>query len=303
MRKEFQKKHRHKKSDDWRDEKVWKKANPNLGVSIFVDDLVRKRDKAKHILRQQTSFRRKHCNEWVGSESKWMDVEAWDNCNGPFNPNLLKGKRCIGALDLSSKLDITAFVLVFPPEEETGVYKIMAWFWVPGENIEEKSKEDRCPYDVWRDQGFIEATKGNVVDYRHIRKKIRSLSKLYKIQEIGYDPWNATETAIKLDGEGFEMVEVRQGAKTLSEPMKTIEALVVNKQLAHNGNPVLSWMLDNMVIRSDPNDNIAPSKKMSRQKIDGIVAFISAMARIMGQEDHESVYAQRGLTVLSSRKK
>ena len=99
------------------------------------------------------------------------------------------------------------------------------------------------------------------------------------------------------------MVEVRQGSKTLSEPMKQIEALVVNKQLAHNGNPVLSWMADNLIIRSDPNDNIAPSKKMSRQKIDGMCAFISAMARVMGQEDFESVYKQKGrLVVLKPRK-
>jgi phage terminase large subunit-like protein len=289
--------------DDWRDEKVWIKANPNLGVSQFVDDLQRKASKAKHVLRQQTTFRRKHCNEWVGSEEKWIDLEAWDACNGPFNPDLLKGQKCYGALDLSSKLDITAFVLVFPPPKETGIYKILPFFWIPGENIAEKSKDDRCPYDVWRDQGYIEATTGNVVDYRHIQKKIHSLSKLYKIAEIGFDPWNATETALKLQDDGFEMIEVRQGSKTLSEPMKQIEALIVNKQLAHNGNPVLSWMADNLIVRSDPNDNIAPSKKMSRQKIDGMVAFISAMSRVMNQEDFESVYNKRPLIVLRGKNK
>ena len=297
-------KHKHKAADDWRDEKVWIKANPNLGVSVLVDDLIRKKDKARHILRQQTTFRRKHCNEWVGSEDRWLDVELWDACGKPFNPDLLKGKVCFGALDLSSKLDITAFVLVFPPEDENGVYKIMPYFWVPGENIEEKARKDRCPYDVWRDQGFIEATKGNVVDYRHIQNKILKLSEKYIIQEIGFDPWNATETALKLQSEGFEMVEIRQGAKTLSEPMKAIEAFVVNKQLAHNGNPVLSWMVDNLIVRTDPNDNIAPDKKMSRQRIDGMVATIMAFCRILSQETEDSIYnTSRGIVDLIPKDK
>lgn len=288
------------KDDDWRDPKVWIKANPNLDVSQSTDDLIRKRDKAEHVIRQQTMFRRKHCDEWVGSESKWLLLEDWDRNENKFDIESLIGESCWGGLDLSSKVDITAFVLVFPPETESGLYRIIPYFWVPGidndKDLRAKCKRDRCPYDQWRDDGSIETTSGNMIDNQRIQNKINELSKKYKIREIGFDIWNATETALKLEYDGFKMVEVRQGSKTLSEPMKKIEGLLLNNQLAHNGHPVLRWMADNIVPRPDANDNIAPDKKASRQRIDGMVAMIIAMERVIKhQAKKKSVYARRGL--------
>jgi phage terminase large subunit-like protein len=140
------------------------------------------------------------------------------------------------------------------------------------------------PYDAWVRDGHIEATPGNVIDFQYIIDQILVLVGMFGLQEVGYDPWNATQTAIELQSAGIEMVETRQGYKTMSEPSKQLESLVRSGKLSHNGQPVLRWNAANVTVRTDGNENFMPDKKHSMERIDGIVALVMALSRAMVHE-------------------
>ena len=189
-----------------------------------------------------------------------------------------------------------AFVLLFPPDDENPKWDILPTFWVPEDNMWERVKKDHMPYDRWVKAGYLKTTPGNVVDYKFIRKEINLAHDRYDIQEIGYDPWNAMQTAIDLEDDGFTMIEVRQGYKSMSPPMKEIEALLMGTKMNHGNHPILNWNFDNLNVKPDENDNVKPVKGRDRNKrIDGFVALINAMNRAMEHENNTSVYESRGL--------
>jgi phage terminase large subunit-like protein len=227
-----------------------------------------------------------------------MPLPKWDASAGSIDLEKLRGRKCYAGLDLSSKTDITAFVLVFPPEEPGEPYIIIPFFWIPQDELQEKEERDGVPYRKWVREGYVMTTPGNIIDYRFIRKTINELRELYEIEEIGFDTWNATQFSLELDEDGHTMVPIIQGFKSLSEPMKEFEAQVLAGKLWHGGNPVLRWMVDNVVVRMDPNGNIAPDKKKSTAKIDGIAATLNAMARVIVHQDGSSVYEERGVISL-----
>jgi phage terminase large subunit-like protein len=287
--------------DDWQDEKVWIKSNPNLGVSVLLDGLRAEAAKAKASAVKQNAFRNKRLNEWTEQAVRWMDMEAWDACGAPIDMEELRGRPCFAGIDLSTKIDISAVELVFPPRDETEDWIVSSHFWVPKENIRKRSDNDRVPYDVWAREGYIHATEGNVVDFRAIRQEIKRLSEEdgLLIQQIGFDPWNATEFSTEMQEMGFKVIEVRQGARSLSEPMKLLEALVLQGKVRHGGHPVLRWMASNIAVRSDPNENIAPDKEKSSERIDGMVALVMAISRaIVERDDGPSVYESRGVITI-----
>jgi len=284
------------KDDDFTDPRVWAKANPSLGITIGLDYIRKEAEKAKVQPSYTNVFRRLHLNVWTESHTRWLPKDKWDACATPVIPVELEGRECYGGLDLSRKIDISAFVLVFPPVDEDEPWKVLCFFWVPAENILRRAKRDRVPYDVWHRQGLITATEGDVVDYDVILNDITALGKRFSLREIGFDPWNATQLANDLAAEGFVTVEMRQGPRTLSEPMKFLEERVIGETLAHGGNAVLNWMSDNVEIRMDANENIAPDKSKSTERIDGIVALIMAIGRAMFVESEgPSVYEERGI--------
>jgi len=230
-----------------------------------------------------------------------MDMDNWDACGGEIDIEALRGRACYAGVDLSTKIDISAVVLLFPPRDDAEKWIALPYFFVPEENIRKRADRDRVPYDVWRRDGYIRATEGNVVDFRAIRNEIRRLSEEegFLVQQIAFDPWNATEFATEIQEMGFKVIEVRQGARSLSEPMKLLEALVLEKQFNHGGNPVLRWMAANIAVRTDPNENIAPDKEKSSERIDGIVALIMALSRAIAEvEQGPSVYESRGVLVI-----
>jgi phage terminase large subunit-like protein len=154
---------------------------------------------------------------------------------------------------------------------------------VPEETVMERSRRDRVPYDAWVRDGWLTATPGNVIDYDFIQAEALALGKQYKLRELAFDPWNATQTATQLGGEGLTMVEVRQGYRSFSEPAKELEKLIVAGKVRHGGHPILRWMVSNVAKREDPNGNIAPDKSASSEKIDGVVAAILALSRLIVQ--------------------
>ena len=288
--------------EDWTNPKVWRKANPSLGATIPEDALARACESAKQNPGDENSFRQLRLNQWVKQSIRWMPMEKWDVCAYPVLPDDLEGRVCYGGLDLSSTTDITAFVLVFPPDEsdEDDKYAILPFFWIPEENIELRVRRDHVPYDRWQQEGVLLTTEGNVVHYGYIENFIDELNQRYNIREIAYDRWGAVQMSQNLENLGFTVVPFGQGFASMSPPTKELMRLTLDKKLAHGGHPVLRWMMDNIHIRTDPAGNIKPDKEKSTEKIDGAVATIMALDRaIRHNGDHGvSVYSERGLLIL-----
>ena len=285
--------------EDWTDPKVWKKANPSLGETIGMDKVKAACDSARQNPGEENSFRQLRLNQWVKQAVRWMPMEKWDACAFPVNPEDLEGRVCYGGLDLSSTSDLTAFVLVFPPEDDEEPYYILPFFWLPEETLPIRVKRDHVPYDVWERQGYIQTTEGNVVHYGYIEKYIERLGEKYNIREIAFDRWGAVQMVQNLEGMGFTVVPMGQGFASMSPPTKELMKLTLEKKLAHGGHPVLRWNMDNIFIRTDPAGNIKADKAKSTEKIDGAVATIMALDRAIrcGNDTSESVYDSRGLLI------
>lgn len=277
--------------DDYTDEMVWVKANPNLGVSVKLDDLRDKIRKAREAPAALNAFLRLHMNIWTQAETRWIDPDAWSACGEQTPLEDLRKEPCYAGLDLSSTTDISAFVLKFP---RTG--DALGWFWIPEDEMEKRERRDRVPFSAWVRHEYVEATPGNVIDYEYIRQRIKQVAAEFKgLREIGYDPWNATQLAIQLEEDGFQVVPVRQGFQTLSPAAKELEREIMSGELKHGGNPVLRWMAANVVLAVDPAENIKPDKAKSAERIDGIVALCMAISRQIQGEDDTSIYETRGL--------
>ena len=168
--------------------------------------------KAREIPALQNTFRRLYLNQWTEQSERWIDMAAWDACGGPADWRRLReakrGAACIGALDLSSRTDLTALALFFDDNS------VVPWFWVPAEGAAKRSRTDRVPYEQWIREGLLTATPGNVVDQGFIREDINRLAKDYRLKELAFDPWNASKLSLELQGDGIAVVEMRQGFRS-----------------------------------------------------------------------------------------
>lgn len=287
--------------DDWTDERVWVKANPNLGVSVRVAYLRDQVATAKQVLAQQVNVLTKHFNVWCQQDDRWLDlVKIWDPCAAPFDVEALEGRVCYGGLDLSTETDLTAFVLVFEPTPDDPHVYVVPYFFVPAENIEHRAKIDRVAYPKWVQEGFLEATPGNVVDYERVRAVINECAAKFDLREIGYDPWNASHLVTQLTSDGRAMVKLGQNLGNLSAPTKRVEGLLLSNMLRHGGHPVLRWNAENVALLRDSNGNYRPHKGKSRERIDGIAALLNAINRLMGAtveapEGVNAAYANGGI--------
>ena len=283
--------------DDWTDPKVWKKANPSLGITVGIDKVKAACESAKETPSEENVFRQLRLNQWVKQSVRWMPMDKWDACAFPVREEDLEGRICYGGLDLSSTTDITAFVLVFPPLDDQDKYCILPYFWLPEETLPLRVKRDHVMYDIWAKQGFIQTTEGNVIHYGYIEKFIEKLGERFNIQEIAFDRWGAVQMVQNLEGMGFTVVPFGQGFKDMSPPTKELMKLTLEQRIAHGGHPVLRWMMDNIYIRRDPAGNIKADKEKSTEKIDGAIATIMGLDRAIrcGNNAHESVYDSRGL--------
>ena len=286
------------KEDDWQDETVWRKANPNLGVSKKIEYMREQAKKAREMPSQLNAFLRLDLDVWTQSETKWIDLEHWRACGSAVDANGLRGRRCYAGLDLSTTTDISALVLIFPPEAEDDRYQVLCRFWIPEEAMHERSRRDRVPYETWVRQGYITATPGNVIDYDYILSQIDEDAQMYDLHEIAFDRWGATRIVQDLQEMGLTVVQFGQGFASMSAPMKELEKLILSHRLAHGNNPVLTWMADNLVASVDPAGNIKPDKARSIEKIDGIVALIMGLDRALRHDDSKSVYTERGILTL-----
>lgn len=284
--------------DDWTDEKNWYKANPSLGQTIKIERVREMFQEAQDNPAEENVFKQLRLNMWVASLTRFIPEQIYDLGNTPIDMEALKGRDCYGGLDLSSTGDITAFVLVFPPRTEDEKYIVLPFFWIPEDTIPIRVRRASVPYDVWKQQGYLLATEGNVIHYGFIEKFIEDLGKQYHILEIAFDRWGATQMVQDLEGMGFTVVPFGQGFKDMSPPTKEFYKLLMEGKIIHGGNPVLRWMAGNVVVDRDPAENIKPTKAKSPEKIDGIVATIMALDRcIRNQGQQGSVYDERPLIV------
>lgn len=288
-----------KEDEDWTDPEVWKKANPSLDITVAMEKVEAAFESARQNPAEENSFRQLRLNQWVKQAVRWMPMDKWSACDFPVDPERLRGKVCYGGLDLSSTTDLSAFVLVFPPEDEEDKYAVLPYFWMPEDNVALRVSRDHVHYDQWIHSGDLLTTEGNVVHYGYIEKFIEELGTQFNIQEIAFDRWGAIQMSQNLEGMGFTVVPFGQGFKDMSPPTKELMKLVLEEKIAHGGHPVLHWMADNIFIKKDPAGNIKPDKEKSSEKIDGIVATIMALDRaIRNAGKHGSVYEDRGILLL-----
>lgn len=283
--------------DDWTDPATWAKANPNWDVSVKPDDIERKARKAMQMPSATNNFLTKHLNVWVNADTAWMDMRAWEKC-GDESLTLEKfaGKQCIASLDLASKVDIAAKVLVFREDFDDGPhYYAFGRYYLPEDAVEDGRNSQ---YSGWERVGRLVATPGNVTDYEYIKDDLRADSSRFEVAEVAFDPFQATQLSSELQAEGFAMVEMRPTVLNFSEPMKELEKLVLLGRFHHDGDPVLTWMISNVVCHIDAKENIYPRKERPENKIDGAVALIMALGRLLVSEDTASVYENRGLLVI-----
>jgi phage terminase large subunit-like protein len=272
--------------DDWEDESCWIKANPNLGSIVDIDDMRQQAQKAKNDPSALNQFLRFRLSRWTEGDVSWMPMHLWDKCRGEVEDlkhllEKMKGRQCIGSLDLSSTGDTSSFGLVFPPSGDDPKWTVIARCFLPKDAIHERARRDRVPYDVWERQGRFILTPGRVVDYDVIRTEVRRVAEMVDLKEIVFDRWNSTDLVKDLEGDGFTMVKWGQGFQDMNAPTKRLMELVLTEELVHGGDPVLRWMASNVVVFLDAAGNVKPDKARSREKIDGIVAIIMALGRAM----------------------
>jgi phage terminase large subunit-like protein len=277
--------------DDWKDEKVWIKANPNMGVSVSEKWLRNEIERADADNTQLVPVMTKNLNVWTDAAETWIKDADWMACDIGALPDLT-GKECYGGLDLASTRDITALVLQFP--DVNGKRQILPIFWMPEMNYQERVERDKVNYDVWIREGFIRITPGNVTDYDFIKADILKMAKQYQIRNIAYDRWNASQLVIDLIEEGLKMESFGQGYGSMSAPTKELNKMVLKKNLNHAGNPVLRWMCKNVSIKRDPADNIKIDKNAAQEKVDGMVALVMAIG-VELKGDNKKTYNQHGL--------
>lgn len=273
--------------DDWRDPAVWRKANPNLGVSVLRDDMEAAARKAAAMPSAQGGFLTKRLNVWVNADSAWMDMQAWERCaDRQLTLDRVAHLPCVIALDLASKVDVAAKVRIFH-DAEADRYYLIPTFWLPERAIEVGANSQ---YDGWRRGGHLEVSDGEVIDFDAIEDDLRSDAAALQLVEVPFDPWQATQLAGHMMEEGLPMVEYRQTVANMSEPMKQLEALVLQGRLIHNGNPVMTWMISNVVCHRDVKDNVYPRKERHENKIDGPVAAIMALGRHLAAKAQSKVH-------------
>lgn len=272
------------KDADWSKLKVWQLANPMLGTILDLEDFRSDWMAAKRTPTKEYAWRKYRLNQWVtDSANAFVLSTDWDACINPrANKSDLEDQECYAGVDLSSRTDITALVLIFPKKEEGVItsYDILPHFFIPAEQAKKREIKDKVPYRTWAQQGVITMTPGNYVDQRIVRKYINELAETYRIVRIGIDDWNAAKLIVELtDEDGFDVVSFRQGHKSYNEPMKHLEGLILDHQLNHYGNPILRDHVLNTRVDLDANNNYRPKKEKpgSAKRIDGAAALIMAL--------------------------
>jgi phage terminase large subunit-like protein len=291
------------------DESVWYAANPSLGSVISIDKLREEIIAVKNNPSQERLFRWLRLNQWNKNKKRgWLPLTSWDATTGDWTREDLKGCICYGGLDLATTWDMNGFALIFPPQRNWKDYRMIFDAWIPEENMQERVKRDHVPYNEWISMGYMQSTEGNVTDYSAIRKRIMEYRKMYRIKEIGFDKYNATETVLMLTAEGLKMVDVPQTILCMSSAMKELEVMFKDSErlvsegrpplITHEANPAARWCFGNVNISMDGKENYMPIKDSRTERIDIFVAMVDAMVRTMPHMAKRNAYREHGVRVI-----
>lgn len=276
--------------DQWDTVEAQIKANPNYGISVSADFLAGQLQQARRSPHKQAAYKTKHLNLWVGAKAAWMNMLAFQACRKDISLDDMKGEPCIIGVDLASKTDIAAMAMVFPPGRFPK-WRVFCKHYLPEEKILEIDR-----YQGFHAGGWLTATPGNVTDYAYIEDDLDDIKSQVEVREVPFDPFQATQFSTRMMERGFPMVEVGATVKNFSEPMKFMEALILEQKIEFQKDPVLMWCMGNVTARLDKKDNIFPDKERFESKIDPVVAIIMAINRwIYYQEQGPSVYETRGI--------
>lgn len=282
------------------DEKVWYECNPNLGVSIDIEAVRKEALAARNSEKVERLFRWLRLNQWVSLKKiSWLPITLWDHTIGKWDRTELLKKRCYVGIDLSSKIDLTAIALLFPPQDGIDDWRFLFDAWIPEDNMKERITRDHVPYDLFVKEEHIHVTSGNVVDYAIIKNHIEKLELLYDVRYYCGDPWHleVLRQLLNLDIQQ-RIIEIPQTMAGMSVGMGELERLFRSQQITHTLNPLGRWCFGNVVIATDGNENTKPMKNKSIERIDPIVALINAMATAVRFEQKRSVYETRGMISL-----
>jgi len=276
--------------DDIFDEITWRKANPGFGVSVDEITFRAKAEKAKVTPSDVSNFKVKHLNIWETSFTSYYDINKWDLCaDTSLSLEQFHGKSCYVAIDMASKVDLSSIGIMF---KEGDTYYHFNKSYLPEETIKEARS---ALYENCIGEGHLIKTPGAAIHYPQIKAEILELKKRFKIIEVLFDPWNAMEMAQSLSQEGIETVEFRMNTSNLSEPTKTLDALIRTGKIKHNGSPLVRFCIGNVVCKPDAAENVFPRKLSEKLKIDCAVSMIMSLAPYLQKEIKESIYLERGI--------
>jgi phage terminase large subunit-like protein len=279
-------------ADDWADENVWIKANPNLGVSVDIDSLRAKVEKALITPSDVANIRIKHMNQWISEANAFFDLNSWDKCEDrTLKIENFRGQEVRLGLDLASHIDLTSIGYVF---KKDGIYYLFEKSFLPEETIKQKKNPF---YENCLAANELIQTPGSAINHDLIKEHILEARKDFRVQDCMYDAWSATQLAQELS-EKIEMVKFSMNVANMSEPMKKLDSLIRDGKIRHNGSSLLRWCAGNVVAKEDHNGNVFPRKSHEKMKIDPVVAILMALAGWIAEGDQTSVYESRGLRSL-----
>lgn len=263
--------------DEWATEAALRKANPNYDISVSGEFLQAQLRDAINNPRKQGHFKTKHLNLWVQARDAFMNMQRWaESGDASLKLSDFKGRRCFIGMDLASKIDLTALELLFP--EPDGTFVRFGKYYLPEDTV---MLPENQHYRGWHTDGWLTATDGNQTDYFHILDDIKELANTFEIAELAFDPHNATMLVTALQEEGLPVISFGPTVLNFSEPMKQIQALVQDRKIRHNADPVMNWAMSNVTAKLDRKDNVFPNKEKPENKIDPYVALCMAMGRAM----------------------
>ena len=285
--------------DDWEDENVWIKANPNIPYNPPLLPYLRKQyTAAKNQVSKVPGFKTKHLNLWVDALTVWIPKEIWRENKHGLTKDQVRTKFLelggFAGLDMSTTTDLTAFTMVSNPDDDGRRYMVH-YVFCPEDTIDKRSKEDGVNYRAWRDEGWLIATPGNVVDYNEVQKVVEALVPQYNIERVEIDRAKATNITINLMDSGINVSWFSQTIMNYTEPTKEYERLLYSKKLLHEGSPLVEWCLSGCVKIEDSNENTRIHKGKSHahgKRIDPIIAGIMGLGGSLTppEDTNESIY-------------
>jgi phage terminase large subunit-like protein len=302
------------KEDDWQDPKVWEAANPSWGVTINPEDFAAEAREAQQNPAKENNFRRYRLNQWVQQVTRWIPLHVWDEnwtaAHPPITEDALRGRPCYGGLDLAAVSDMTAWLMVFPCDEDDQAIDVLLRCWVPEAQLTRPQNKNRHLYEQWVREGLLRTTPGNTMDYAYVKAAILADAEQFDLQTIAVDRLFQGQ---QLCGELHELLglgtdgqprvyPMGQGFISFASPMTTVEKLAKEGRIHHGGNALLRWAVDHVVIRTDPAGCMKPDKERSPEKIDPFVTLVMAVdqwTRHASASTTDSAYEDKGIAFLS----